>query len=128
MSDDDSDIDENDCVNSIKNLRKRLSDILHEIDDIVYIIQESEPLFTRIFPVNGYAIGFLKMETASLSDILNHLMPKWKKEGRILKGGKYVILGKEAKLMKLKPETEVNIYDLCNHMMEMLNTNNLLEE
>lgn len=127
MSDDDSDIESNDCVNSIKNLRKRLSHILDDIDDIVCIIQQSEPLFTRIFPVKPGVIGFLKMNTASLSDILNKLMPEWKREGRILKGGQIVIIGKEAKYMNLKAEMHVNVYDLCNHMMDMLDTRNLLE-
>jgi hypothetical protein len=112
--------DENDCVNSFRNLRKRLSEILREVEDMIDTVQAEKPLYTKIFPVRAEFQNALGIKSGSLSDILQVFLPRWKTEGRIGKGGKYIRVGKEGRLLGFPVEKEVDVYILCNSMLNML--------
>lgn len=112
--------DENDCVSSFTNLRKRLSEMLSEVNDMIEEVQEHEPLYTKIFPVKKEYVDALGMKSGSLSDILQVFLPKWKEKGRIHKGGRIIYIGKEGKLLGLPVHKEVDVYVLCNKMLELL--------
>jgi hypothetical protein len=114
--------DEDDCVNPFRNLRKRLTEILHEVDDMLHTIQAEEPLYKRVFPVRKEFCKVLGMKSGSLSDILQTFLPKWKSEGRIGKGGRMILIGKEGKKLGLPVDKEVDVYVLCNSMLQMLET------
>jgi hypothetical protein len=114
--------DENDCVISFKNLQKRLTEILHEVDDILESIQKDEPLYTKVYPVRPEYVKVLGMKSGSLSDILHKFLPKWKQEGRIGKGGRIIWIGKEGKKIGLPVDKEIDVYALCNTMLGMLQT------
>jgi hypothetical protein len=112
--------DENEYVNSVRNVRKRLTEILHEVDDMIESVQAEDPLYKKIFPVKKEYIKVLGMKSASLYDILNVFLPTWKGDGRIRKGGRFIRIGKEGKYMGLPIEEEVDVYILCNAMLKML--------
>jgi hypothetical protein len=113
---------EDDYVNSIRNLRKRLTAMLEEIDDIVFELQKSEPLYDKVFPVKRHLVKHLGMKTASLSQLLDKYIPIWKKGGKITRGGRRIHIGEEGKYMQIPVNSEVDVYVLCNHMLRMLDT------
>lgn len=87
------------------------------------ILKEPQDLYTHEWRLHTAARNALKMKYASIEKILDLWTAKWKKEGRLSANGYWIRIGQEeAELLGLRAESEVDVYQLANHMTRLFKT------
>ncbi len=79
--------------------------------------------YTDIYKLRAPARKFFGMEEASLKQMIQTLLTSWKSEHRISANGRRVKLSpKEAKLLGLSDQEEVDVYDLYEQLKTLQKT------
>jgi len=113
----DSDSETNEPFNT-KRFQSMLEGLYDEITDSIYEMKSLRKKMKKgVYPLTKEAQEIFKRKEASMQDLLDFWIPLWKDEGRITQNGSMVRLGEEARMIREKPETLINIYDLCNAML-----------
>ncbi len=106
---------------STKPLQKLLEKMYDELTDsaitakkIYYAAKEPQDYFTHEFKLKPAARKLLGVKRISLEKLLDIWIPIWKRENRLNINGSLVRLGKEAELLGLAPEVEVDVYEVCS--------------
>ena len=103
---------------------KRLKSLLEDLyDDLTESMHRVKALRKKSKAIRSSLIvreltkeaqEIFNMTDASAKDIIDFWLPLWKDEGRVT--GRFIRLGDEARLLGLKPEKKVDIYDLYDHL------------
>lgn len=117
--------------NSSDSITKPLQDLLERLyDDLTDAAinakriykQSRKPtdLFTHSFKLTSAAREVLEKKYASMEELLELWLPRWKSEGRLSANGYWIRLGKEeAELLGLQEEFECDVYTFANHLTRL---------
>jgi hypothetical protein len=107
----------------LQDLLERLYDDLTDaaISAKTIYKQAKQPtdLFTHSFKLTRAARVVLERKYASMEDIINLWLPRWKSEGRLSANGYWIRLGKEAELLGFAPESEHDVYRIASHLTRL---------
>ena len=82
--------------------------------------KQSTDLFTHQFKLKKSARAMLGMKYASMEELLDLWLPRWKSEGRLSANGYLVRVGKEeAELLGLRKDSEHDVYSFANHLTRL---------
>lgn len=112
---------------STKPLQKLLEHLYDDLTDAAIsaktIYKEAKKptdLFTHTFKLTRAARSVLEMKYASMEEILDLWLPRWKSEGRLSANGYWVRVGREeAELLGFQAESEHDVYTLANHLTRL---------
>jgi len=106
-----------------KRFQSMLESLYDEITDSIYEMKSLRKKMKKgVYPLTKEAQDIFKRKEASVQDLLDFWIPLWKDEGRISHNGSMIRLGEEARMIREKPETLINIYDLCKAMHLLFKT------
>jgi hypothetical protein len=101
-----------------KRFQTMLESLYDELTDSIYEMKRLRKKMKKgVYHLTKEAQEIFKRKEASVQDLLDFWIPLWKDEGRISHNGSMIRLGEEARMIREKPETLINIYDLCNSML-----------
>jgi hypothetical protein len=98
----------------LEKMYDELTDCAISSKKIYYAAKEPQDYFTYEFKLKPAARKALGVKRISLEKLLAQWTPIWKRENRLNINGSVVRLGKEAELLGLEPEVEVDVYEVCS--------------
>lgn len=111
-------------TSSLQDLLEHLYDDLTEaaISAKAIYKQAKQPtdLFTHSFKLKKSVRHVLGKRYASMEELIDLWLPRWKSEGRLSANGYLVRVGKEeAKLLGLREDSEHDVYSFANHLTRL---------